>query len=452
MGSKWSSSKHVTSLLGPLRIMLVENFIGIGYASAADLDGVRVMLFAHLAERLEPFNEVSTLNENRAAAFCELFRAHEGPDRWTEVYDACTVYLDACHAHGLETPSRVATAIVSIIHSLDAVDSWLRTGYLKADGSTEYSLESFERNLALYVMIANHLRRRATTKALLDLLQHEVCNHWNQLHSKSLGIYSRYWKTQDVEAELRRTSVAVADLIVFVSRNYLSVSTHSDVLIQQHQGLTCGLLLLGVLLTRLFERSGYPEHTKYVQSIYVTVHDIHHMLAKLLATMETKRPGKFIEDALLVGIDPKLPYKFKFKVGKKYQELIARMALFMEAISRRKPVSEAEPADRDMQMDDGGAPTHAGASDDTSDHSSSGETSSPGDASSYGETSSHGGTAPAIDGAECHVCMDLQRTHALVPCGHLALCGTCADYLIARNRPCPICRSPASSALRVFTS
>jgi hypothetical protein len=45
----------------------------------------------------------------------------------------------------------------------------------------------------------------------------------------------------------------------------------------------------------------------------------------------------------------------------------------------------------------------------------------------------------------CVVCFDGRKTHAMIPCGHLALCGKCAAAL----KECPICRGPKESLLQV---
>lgn len=50
---------------------------------------------------------------------------------------------------------------------------------------------------------------------------------------------------------------------------------------------------------------------------------------------------------------------------------------------------------------------------------------------------------PAEPGApgECVVCMAAPKTVAVTPCGHVALCGDCADELSKkRGSECPICR------------
>jgi len=35
----------------------------------------------------------------------------------------------------------------------------------------------------------------------------------------------------------------------------------------------------------------------------------------------------------------------------------------------------------------------------------------------------------------CVVCKDLERTHALIPCGHKSLCGNCAELLHPKRCP-----------------
>ncbi|KAL0098401.1 hypothetical protein PUN28_020357 [Cardiocondyla obscurior] len=40
----------------------------------------------------------------------------------------------------------------------------------------------------------------------------------------------------------------------------------------------------------------------------------------------------------------------------------------------------------------------------------------------------------------CTVCLTNERTHAFVPCGHLACCVTCIKRLEAKR--CPICNDP----------
>eukprot|EP00929_Paragymnodinium_shiwhaense_P096967 TRINITY_DN58742_c0_g1_i1.p1 TRINITY_DN58742_c0_g1~~TRINITY_DN58742_c0_g1_i1.p1 ORF type:complete len:957 (-),score=226.41 TRINITY_DN58742_c0_g1_i1:67-2850(-) len=52
----------------------------------------------------------------------------------------------------------------------------------------------------------------------------------------------------------------------------------------------------------------------------------------------------------------------------------------------------------------------------------------------------------------CVVCLDQEKTHAFVPCGHLCVCRSCADTLVAQ-RPhslCPVCRQVIQKELQIF--
>ena len=46
----------------------------------------------------------------------------------------------------------------------------------------------------------------------------------------------------------------------------------------------------------------------------------------------------------------------------------------------------------------------------------------------------------------CVVCLDLQRTHLLVPCGHFSFCGTCVALL----PKCPLCNADVVSNVKVY--
>lgn len=48
--------------------------------------------------------------------------------------------------------------------------------------------------------------------------------------------------------------------------------------------------------------------------------------------------------------------------------------------------------------------------------------------------------------ALCAVCLDAQKTHALIPCGHYCLCVTCAGAI----DKCPVCRAPHTGSLRIY--
>ncbi len=51
---------------------------------------------------------------------------------------------------------------------------------------------------------------------------------------------------------------------------------------------------------------------------------------------------------------------------------------------------------------------------------------------------------------ECVICMVGAKTHTLVPCGHKCLCEGCSQDLMTNRDPCPICRGPPDSCIRVF--
>ena len=51
----------------------------------------------------------------------------------------------------------------------------------------------------------------------------------------------------------------------------------------------------------------------------------------------------------------------------------------------------------------------------------------------------------------CVICHDKDASMALLPCGHLCLCGECCDQL-KQSSPlrCPMCRDNATGATRIF--
>jgi hypothetical protein len=59
---------------------------------------------------------------------------------------------------------------------------------------------------------------------------------------------------------------------------------------------------------------------------------------------------------------------------------------------------------------------------------------------------SHGGGGEDDgDDGSCAICMDAERSTALVPCGHTLLCATCAAAVLATAAPsCPVCRVPST--------
>ena len=54
----------------------------------------------------------------------------------------------------------------------------------------------------------------------------------------------------------------------------------------------------------------------------------------------------------------------------------------------------------------------------------------------------------ASDYGECVVCLSERATHAVVPCGHMIACASCAGQ--ARLDQCPLCRGAVAQLMRVF--
>ncbi|CAE7241125.1 LUL3, partial [Symbiodinium microadriaticum] len=52
----------------------------------------------------------------------------------------------------------------------------------------------------------------------------------------------------------------------------------------------------------------------------------------------------------------------------------------------------------------------------------------------------------------CCICVAVPKDTALVPCGHKAMCWSCAEQVRLRGLGCPVCRAPISAAMRVFDS
>ena len=59
---------------------------------------------------------------------------------------------------------------------------------------------------------------------------------------------------------------------------------------------------------------------------------------------------------------------------------------------------------------------------------------------------------PEEDAKLCVVCLDWERTFAVVPCGHHCLCQDCLDKVLASDRQCPVCREPMQGigAIRIY--
>jgi hypothetical protein len=66
-----------------------------------------------------------------------------------------------------------------------------------------------------------------------------------------------------------------------------------------------------------------------------------------------------------------------------------------------------------------------------------------------------GSATPQPDAEEtlCVVCMDAPKDHIIVPCGHMCVCGACAEQLTKTRTPtCPVCRRVIRETMEVFCS
>jgi hypothetical protein len=50
----------------------------------------------------------------------------------------------------------------------------------------------------------------------------------------------------------------------------------------------------------------------------------------------------------------------------------------------------------------------------------------------------------------CVVCLDADRSHLYVPCGHKCVCAACAARVMAGDALCPVCRMAATAVVKVF--
>ena len=55
----------------------------------------------------------------------------------------------------------------------------------------------------------------------------------------------------------------------------------------------------------------------------------------------------------------------------------------------------------------------------------------------------------AVD-AECCVCMEFEKSHVFIPCGHVCVCQGCAEQVMASSKECPMCRKVSISFYRVY--
>jgi len=50
----------------------------------------------------------------------------------------------------------------------------------------------------------------------------------------------------------------------------------------------------------------------------------------------------------------------------------------------------------------------------------------------------------------CSICFNGPKDSLLFPCGHIAMCFSCANILKERKEPCSICRTPIEKVIRAF--
>ncbi|KAJ1479525.1 hypothetical protein T484DRAFT_1958715 [Baffinella frigidus] len=73
-----------------------------------------------------------------------------------------------------------------------------------------------------------------------------------------------------------------------------------------------------------------------------------------------------------------------------------------------------------------------------------------------GHVTAADGTLPPQKGGgpddECVICLEGEKNHIVMPCGHLVLCGTCALFIGTSLSSCPVCNVKASApfTFRIF--
>lgn len=58
--------------------------------------------------------------------------------------------------------------------------------------------------------------------------------------------------------------------------------------------------------------------------------------------------------------------------------------------------------------------------------------------------------AVPIETEECAVCMEVQKTHAFVPCGHRCVCVGCSEAIMKSSKKCPLCNQVSACAIKVY--
>jgi len=59
-----------------------------------------------------------------------------------------------------------------------------------------------------------------------------------------------------------------------------------------------------------------------------------------------------------------------------------------------------------------------------------------------------GGSAEEVP--ECCICLDREKSHAFLPCGHRCACMDCAAIFVAGSSLCPICRKRVEGSVQIF--
>ena len=65
-------------------------------------------------------------------------------------------------------------------------------------------------------------------------------------------------------------------------------------------------------------------------------------------------------------------------------------------------------------------------------------------------TASASTTNVVDDDLLCCVCLDVQKTHTFIPCGHLCVCNSCGPTIINTTSKCPLCQGASSSVVEIF--
>ena len=65
-------------------------------------------------------------------------------------------------------------------------------------------------------------------------------------------------------------------------------------------------------------------------------------------------------------------------------------------------------------------------------------------------TASASTTNVVDDDLLCCVCLDAQKTHTFIPCGHLCVCNSCGPTIMNTTSKCPMCQGASSSVIFIY--